>query len=168
MHETTLKQPTNQANIVLKGRPDRKVHVKEVPKSKSRWHFFSIFGVWCTMNPFHPAKLLVRNIIWALCVACVKKFVQRDQNNGYHDNAPSHTALVVRVFGEILIIIRHPHPPYSPDLTPCDFWLFPKLHSRERVSIEEIQVASKKALMAILEKILFYRKNNTFKGMKLI
>ena len=20
-----------------------------------------------------------------------------------------------------------PHPPYSPDLAPCDFWLFPKL-----------------------------------------
>jgi len=35
MPETTEKQPTNQANIVLKARPDRKVHVKEVPKSKS-------------------------------------------------------------------------------------------------------------------------------------
>ena len=23
-----------------------------------------------------------------------------------------------------------PHPPYSPDLTPCDFWLFPKLKER--------------------------------------
>ena len=22
-----------------------------------------------------------------------------------------------------------PHPPYSPDLAPCDFWLFPKLKS---------------------------------------
>ena len=26
-------------------------------------------------------------------------------------------------------IITVPHPPYSPDLDPCDFWLFPKLRS---------------------------------------
>jgi hypothetical protein len=23
------------------------------------------------------------------------------------------------------------HPPYSPDLAPCDFWLFPNLKNRE-------------------------------------
>jgi hypothetical protein len=36
-----------------------------------------------------------------------------------------------------------PHPPYSPDLTPCDFFLFPKmklkLKGRCFESIEEIQ-----------------------------
>ena len=25
-----------------------------------------------------------------------------------------------------------PHPPYSPDLAPCDFWLFPKLKEKLR------------------------------------
>ncbi|KAI6656241.1 Mariner transposase [Oopsacas minuta] len=25
-----------------------------------------------------------------------------------------------------------PHPPYSPDLAPCDFWLFPKLKDQLR------------------------------------
>jgi len=24
-------------------------------------------------------------------------------------------------------IVKLPHPPYSPDLSPCDFFLFPKL-----------------------------------------
>jgi hypothetical protein len=24
-------------------------------------------------------------------------------------------------------ILKFVHPPYSPDLAPCDFWLFPKL-----------------------------------------
>ena len=28
------------------------------------------------------------------------------------------------------------HPPYSPDLTPCDFWLFPKLRACRYESIE--------------------------------
>ena len=45
----------------------------------------------------------------------------------HHDNAPAHTAKTVtttlREFRwEILS-----HPPYSPDLAPCDFFLFPKL-----------------------------------------
>ena len=25
-----------------------------------------------------------------------------------------------------------PHPPYSPDFAPCDFWLFPKLKAKLR------------------------------------
>jgi hypothetical protein len=36
-----------------------------------------------------------------------------------------------------------PHPPYSPDLAPCDFFLFPKmklkLKGRRFDTIEEIQ-----------------------------
>ena len=33
-----------------------------------------------------------------------------------------------------------PHRPYSPDLTPCDFWLFPKLRGCRRYeTIEEMK-----------------------------
>ena len=32
-----------------------------------------------------------------------------------------------------------PHPPYSPDLAPCDFWLFPKLRGRRYETIEEMK-----------------------------
>ena len=104
------------------------------------------------MNSFHLAKLLIRNIIrlknpklWA------KNFWFL-----HHDNAPSHTALVLRdhfVKNSTHIV---PQPPYSPDLTPCDFWLFPKLKRPLRgtrfESIDEIKAESKKALMAIPEK----------------
>jgi hypothetical protein len=38
---------------------------------------------------------------------------------------------------------RHPQPPYSPDLAPCDFSLFPKMNlklkRRQFDTIEEIQ-----------------------------
>ena len=34
-----------------------------------------------------------------------------------------------------------PHPPYSPDLPPCDFWLFPKLRSCRYKTIEEMKEA---------------------------
>ena len=32
-----------------------------------------------------------------------------------------------------------PHPPYSQDLAPCDFWLFPKLWIGRYKTIEEIK-----------------------------
>ena len=44
----------------------------------------------------------------------------------YH-NAPAHTALCVKQFlvSKEITTLHHPH--YSPDLAPCDFFLFPKL-----------------------------------------
>jgi hypothetical protein len=43
-----------------------------------------------------------------------------------------------------------PHPPYSPDLAPCDFFLFPKmklnLKGRRFDTIEEIQAESQRVL----------------------
>ena len=37
-----------------------------------------------------------------------------------------------------------PQPHYSPDLTPCDFWLFPKLRGCRYETIEEIKEAMTK------------------------
>jgi hypothetical protein len=52
------------------------------------------------------------------------------KNNNWflcHDNAPAHTSLIVQQFltsKNITVIL---HPPYSPDLAPSDFFLFPKM-----------------------------------------
>jgi hypothetical protein len=45
----------------------------------------------------------------------------------HHDNAPAHASLKTTesVTNKSMLII--PHAPYSPDLAPCDFALFPKL-----------------------------------------
>ena len=45
----------------------------------------------------------------------------------HHDNAPAHTALSIREFLAKKNIPVLPHPPYSPDPAPCDFYLFCKL-----------------------------------------
>jgi len=45
----------------------------------------------------------------------------------HHDNAPCHTSLLVRQLLSKKNITVCPHPPYSPDLAQCDFWLFPKV-----------------------------------------
>jgi hypothetical protein len=44
----------------------------------------------------------------------------------HHDNAPAHTSLKTTEFVTNNMVII-PHPPYSLDLAPCDFTLFPKL-----------------------------------------
>jgi hypothetical protein len=46
-----------------------------------------------------------------------------------------------------------PHPPYSPDLAPCDFFLFPRLKStlkgKRFQDIAEIQLNTTRQLQAI-------------------
>ena len=39
-----------------------------------------------------------------------------------------------------------PQPPYSPDFSPCDFWLFPKLRGCHYETIEEMKEAVTKAI----------------------
>jgi hypothetical protein len=49
-----------------------------------------------------------------------------------------------------------PHPPYSPDLAPCDFFLFPKmklqLKWRRFDNVEELQAESQRVLDTQIEK----------------
>ena len=39
-----------------------------------------------------------------------------------------------------------PHPPYSPDIAPCDFCLFPKLRGCRYETIEEMKEAVTKVI----------------------
>jgi len=45
----------------------------------------------------------------------------------HHDNTPCHTADSINEFLAEKSIPVVPQPPYSPDLSPCDFFLFPRL-----------------------------------------
>ena len=47
-----------------------------------------------------------------------------------NDNTPAHTVLSIRELLAKKNIPILPHPPYSPDLAPCDFYLFSKLKSK--------------------------------------
>ena len=52
------------------------------------------------------------------------------KNNSWllrHDNAPAHASLLVCNFLTKINTVIMPQPPYSPDLAPCDFFLFPRL-----------------------------------------
>jgi len=48
----------------------------------------------------------------------------------HHDNAAPHTAKVVTKYLKQERVNVLPHPPYSPDLAFCDFFLFSNLKKK--------------------------------------
>lgn len=54
-----------------------------------------------------------------------------EKSYGFHqDNAPARNAFSVKTFlamYDIPVLDHRDHPPYSSDLTPCVFYLFPKV-----------------------------------------
>ena len=44
-----------------------------------------------------------------------------------------------------------PQPPYSPDLAPCNFWLFPKLRGCRYETIEEMKEAVTKVINTLTQ-----------------
>jgi len=67
----------------------------------------------------------------------------QNQNRIIHYNAPAHRSFNVSQFLAKNNMTVIPHPPYSPNLAPCDFFLFPKLKLRMKGqtfdTTEEIQ-----------------------------
>ena len=76
----------------------------------------------------------------------------------HHDNVPAHTSAVataklVKLGCELL-----PHPPYSPDLAPCDFVFFPnvkKALAGQKFQSNEEVIAVTKAYLADFQKTCF-------------
>ena len=74
----------------------------------------------------------------------------------HHDNAPAHNALGIQEFLAKNNIPVLEQPPYSPDLAPCDFFLFPKLKKVIKRTCcqdsEAIKTAVTRELRAFVEK----------------
>lgn len=56
--------------------------------------------------------------------------------------ATAHNAHSVKDYLAKNQVTVNEHPPYSPDLTPCEFYLFVKIKSCLKVSIHELSVNS--------------------------
>jgi len=85
-----------------------------------------------------------------------RKRPQKWQNQNlifHHANAPAHRSFKVSQFLAKKNMTVIPHPPYSPDLAPCDCFLFPKLNLRMKGrrfdTNEEIQEESQRVLGTI-------------------
>ena len=68
----------------------------------------------------------------------------------HEDNAPVHNSILITDYLTKIGIKTVPHLPYSPDLGPSDFWLFPKRKEKHRgccyETIEEMNEAVTKVI----------------------
>ena len=71
-------------------------------------------------------KIISRNLMKHLKEKRPNLFTDDGQNKMilHMDNARPHTAHLTRLKLQMLGIETLPHAPYSPDISPCDFWLF--------------------------------------------
>ncbi|XP_074170634.1 COX assembly mitochondrial protein 2 homolog isoform X1 [Rhinolophus sinicus] len=140
---------------------------KKFHQSKSRVKmmlltFFDIRGI--IHYEFVPTGQTVNQVYYLEVLKRLREQVRQKRpelfaNNSwllYHDNAPAHTALSVREFLASKQITVLEHPPYSPDLAPSDFFLYPKikeiLKGRHFDDIQDIKGNTTTALMAIPER----------------
>lgn len=116
-------------------------HTKSSPRpkkarmSKSRIKsmlivFFDVRGI--VHFEFVPPGQTVNAVFYLEVLKRLKRRVARVRTDVqavklHHDNAPSHSAFIVTNFLARSNTPVVPQPPYSPDLAPCDFFLFPRL-----------------------------------------
>ena len=62
------------------------------------------------------------------------------------DNAPVQNSILVTDYLTKMGIKTVPRRPYSPDVAPCDVWLFPKLRGCRYETIEEMKEAVTKVI----------------------
>jgi len=95
--------------------------------------FFDANGI--VHKKFVPPGQTVNQQFYLEMLKRLRKNVQKKQlemwSSGdwflHHDNAPAHTALSVQQFLAKNNMTVIPHPPYSPDLAPCNFFLFHRM-----------------------------------------
>ena len=96
--------------------------------------FFDIRDI--VHKEFVPPGQTVNHAFYKDVLEQLRKRVQRVRRDIpddwvlHHNNTPAHTALSIWEFLAKKNIPVLPHPPYSPDLALCDFYLFPKLKSK--------------------------------------
>ncbi|XP_060568938.1 histone-lysine N-methyltransferase SETMAR-like [Ruditapes philippinarum] len=95
--------------------------------------FFGIHGV-VTQVPIPKGRTVTAKFYKRIVLNKVDKYYRkRRPNTGMiglfllQDNATPHKAYIVKKFLESKRVTVLNHPPYSPDLAPCDFFLFPRL-----------------------------------------
>ena len=64
----------------------------------------------------------------------------------HQDNALVHNSILITDYLSKMGIKTVPHPLYSRDLAPCDFWLFPKLRGCRYETIGEMKEAVTKVI----------------------
>jgi len=111
---------------------------KEARMSRSKFKvmlivFFDIQGI--VITEWVPSSQTVNQQYYIEVLTKLRERVTRKRPelliNGWilhQNNAPAHNASYVKQFLANKNNNVLEHPPYSPDLAPCDFYLFPKIN----------------------------------------
>ena len=81
----------------------------------------------------------------------------------HKDNAPVHNSILVLDYLTKMGIKTVSHPPYSPDLAPCDFCLFPMLKEKLRGCRYETIEEMKEAVTRVIDTLTQENFHGTFK-----
>ena len=108
--------------------------VKRSLSARKVWYaiFFSGEAVAIKL-PVEKGKTITRKYYKDTVLEKPKKYEKRRPVTGFkhirllHGNGPAHASEMVTVFLKKEKVTVLPHLPYSLDLAPCDFFMFPKL-----------------------------------------
>ena len=136
--------------------PDPRWQDRANPPTQLSWSFFFFFFDSTGMIYIHwvPTGQTVNKEYYVEVLREFRKRFRRkrpalfksDQWHFHQDNAPVHNSILLTDYSTKMGIKTLPHPPYSPDLAPCDFYLFPKLRGSSYETIEEIKEAVRKVI----------------------
>ena len=79
------------------------------------------------------------------------RILQIESWHFHQDNAPVPKSILVTDYLTKFGMKTVPHPPYSPDLAPCEFWLFPKLKKKLRGCRFETTEEMKEAVTKVFD-----------------
>ena len=131
---TTQKQRRSPHNGNIHHPRGQRKHGRSAATSRFCWPFFSTTVGWCIMNMHHKAKPSLKSTMRVYSVAFAMLYGANDRTCGQQKLGSSITTMhppILRIWFKVFLA-KHKIPlirqaPYSPDMAPCDFWLFPKL-----------------------------------------
>jgi len=126
------KQMSSQWKTASPPRPKKAQQVKSNVKTMLI-AFFDIDGL--VHHEYVPRGQTVNEELYKTVLQRLRNTVRRHRPEKWrpsnwilhHDNAPAHRTVTTNKFLAKHNIPSLPHPPYSPDLAPCEFFLFPQL-----------------------------------------
>ena len=162
MLKTAFGEPKlNPVNGKFRGHLDWRRHGKWEATSRQYWFLSLIRRELFTKNLFFLVRQLMLHsaseVLKHLRENVRRKRPVQWRNNTrllHHDNVPAHAAILTLRFLTDNNNTVVPHPPYSPDLAPSDFFLFPKLKMKLKGRIfqtEKIQTESQAVLNPLWE-----------------
>ena len=104
--------------------------------------FFDARGI--VHMEFLPHGHTVNQHVYKEILRRLLRSVREKRRELWQDNAPAHNALSIRQFLAERNVTVLDHPPYSPDLAPCDFFCSPSSRRPSRESVFQIWKPSRR------------------------